>query len=99
MKNPTSLSIAIAMTAALSIASHPAQSEDKPVGREKCFGIALKGQNDCSVKGGTSCAGSAVKDYQGDAWKFVPKGTCENLVSPTSPTGKGQLTKFQERNG
>jgi len=98
MKNSASLSIAIAMSAALSLTTHAAQNEDKPLGKEKCFGIALKGQNDCSVRGGTSCAGSAVKDYQGDAWKFVPKGTCENLVSPTSPTGKGQLAKFQEKN-
>jgi hypothetical protein len=98
MKNTTSISIAIAMGAALSIATHSAQSEDKPVGREKCFGVSLKGQNDCSTKGGASCAGSAVKDYQGDAWKFVPKGTCENTASPTSPTGKGQLAKFQEKN-
>jgi uncharacterized membrane protein len=99
MNNNTALSIALAMGAALSIAAQSTPAADeKPTGREKCFGVALKGQNDCQSKGGTSCAGSAVKDYQGDAWKFVPKGTCENTASATSPTGKGQLTKFQEKN-
>jgi uncharacterized membrane protein len=48
-------------------------------------------------KDGTTCAGTSKTDYQGNAWKLVPKGTCENTASPTSPTGKGQLVAFQEK--
>jgi uncharacterized membrane protein len=55
---------------------------------EKCYGVALKGKNDCAAGPGTSCAGTSKTDYQGNAWKFVPKGTC---LSMTTPKGKGSL--------
>lgn len=61
---------------------------------DKCFGVALKGKNDCAAGAGTTCAGTSKVDYQGDAWKLVPKGTCLQTASPTSPTGKGQLQAF-----
>jgi len=48
---------------------------------EKCYGIAKKGKNDCSIKSlGTSCAGSATKDSIPDAWIYVSKGACEKIV-------------------
>ena len=56
---------------------------------EQCFGVALKGQNDCFAGAGTSCAGTASKDYQGNAFKLVPTGTC---VGMKTPTGHGSLT-------
>ena len=56
--------------------------------QEKCFGVSLKGKNGCAAGPGTSCAGTSKQDYQGDAWKFVPKGTC---LSMTTPNGKGSL--------
>ncbi len=55
---------------------------------EKCYGIALKGQNDCKAGEGTSCAGTSSIDYQGNSWKLVPKGSC---VSMDTPLGKGSL--------
>lgn len=45
--------------------------------KEKCFGIALKGQNDCKAGPGTSCAGTSTVDYQGNAWKYTEAGGCE----------------------
>ena len=45
--------------------------------RERCFGVALKGQNDCAAGPGTSCAGTSTVDYQGNAWKYVDAGSCE----------------------
>ena len=50
--------------------------------REKCFGIALKGQNDCKAGPGTTCAGTATADYQGNAWKYVEADTCEAQGGP-----------------
>jgi uncharacterized membrane protein len=50
--------------------------------QEKCFGIALKGQNDCAAGPGTTCAGTSNVDYQGNAWKIVPKGTCTSIKLP-----------------
>ncbi len=47
--------------------------------QDKCFGIALAGKNDCAAGPGTSCAGTSTVDYQGNAWKFVDAGTCEQL--------------------
>lgn len=44
--------------------------------KEKCYGIALAGKNGCEAGPGTSCAGTSVIDYQGNAWSYVDKGTC-----------------------
>lgn len=52
---------------------------EKMVGMEKCYGIALKGQNDCAAGAGTTCAGTSTMDYQGNAWKAVPAGTCTTM--------------------
>lgn len=87
--------LALALGSALSIAALPmtAHAEDT----EKCFGVAMKGMNDCAAGAGTSCAGTSARDQQGDAWKLVPKGTCEKTASSTSPTGFGQLSAFKEK--
>ncbi|MBW9118076.1 DUF2282 domain-containing protein [Rhizobium cauense] len=50
--------------------------------KEKCFGVALKGQNDCAAGPGTTCQGTSVKDFQGNSWKFVQGGTCASLELP-----------------
>ena len=46
---------------------------------EKCFGIAKAGMNDCETAA-ASCAGSAKKDSQPDAYLFVPQGLCNKIV-------------------
>lgn len=51
-------------------------------GKEKCYGISRAGENDCAAGAGTSCAGTSKSDYQGDAWKLVPKGTCATIQVP-----------------
>lgn len=86
----TSLAFVLTTAVALSAATLPAHAASK----EKCYGVALAGQNDCKAGPGTSCAGTSKTDYQGDAWKFVPKGTCMEMKSETSPTGHGQLKAF-----
>lgn len=66
-----------------------AMSKDKAAGAmEKCYGVALAGKNDCKAGAGTSCAGTSKVDYQGDAWKQVPAGTC---VTIKTPKGMGSL--------
>lgn len=94
-KNLSAASLALVLGSALSLASAPtlAQSADK----EKCYGISVKGKNDCKAGPGTSCAGTSRIDYQGNAWNYVPKGTCEKTKSPTSPTDMGQLKEFKEK--
>ncbi len=65
-------------------ATAPAQAASK---NEKCFGVALKGTNDCAAGAGTTCAGTSAVDYQGNSWKFVPKGTCATIHLPGDRMG------------
>ncbi len=70
----------IAATAAavmsLSMIAVPAAAQDK----EKCFGIAKAGQNDCSSVAGThSCAGQSKVDMDKMEWKYVAKGSCKDM--------------------
>lgn len=81
MKN-TSLILASAFATAVTMAAAPAsQAADM----EKCYGVSLKGQNDCKAGEGTTCAGTSTIDYQGNAWKLVPKGTCTTMQTPLGP--------------
>ena len=57
--------------------------------KEKCYGVALKGQNDCAAGAGTSCQGTSTVDFQGNSWKFVEHGTCQSIVLPNG--GRGSL--------
>jgi uncharacterized membrane protein len=94
--SPTSTAaLALAVGAALAFAQAPAQAQ--PADKEKCYGVALKGKNDCAAGPGTTCAGTSKADHQGNAWKLVDKGSCEKMESKTSPTGFGQLTAFKEK--
>ena len=54
---------------------------------EKCFGVALKGQNDCAAGAGTSCQGTSTVDFQGNSWKFVRGGTCTSIELPNGKHG------------
>lgn len=55
--------------------------------KEKCFGVALKGQNDCAAGPGTTCQGTSTVDFQSNAWKFVQGGTCASIVLPNGKHG------------
>lgn len=76
-----SLAIAAALGSALAAVSTSAQAGAK----EKCYGVSLKGQNDCAAGAGTTCAGTSKVDYQGNAWTLVPKGTCSTTATPFGP--------------
>lgn len=68
---------ATALAAAALLATSPASAAGgQAAAKEKCYGVALKGQNDCKAGPGTSCAGTANVDYQGNAWKLVNAGSC-----------------------
>ncbi len=86
--------LASAVAAALAMIAAPASAAPKPPQptMDKCFGIALKGDNDCAAGAGTTCAGTAAADFQGNAWKYVPKGTCAMIKTPKG-TGSIEPTK------
>ena len=54
---------------------------------EKCFGAVLAGQNDCAAGAGTTCAGTSKVDYQGNAFKLVPAGSCVTMELPGGRMG------------
>ena len=89
MKNK-SLAALAGIALATTLAAPAAQAEKKAM--EKCYGVAKAGKNDCAAGPGTSCAGTSTSDYQGDAWKLVPKGTCTKMETPK---GKGSLTPIK----
>ena len=78
--------------AALASGAALAQGMDKKEanmpGMEKCYGVSMAGKNDCAAGPGTTCAGTSKVDYQGNAWKYVPKGTCTTIKTPR---GMGSL--------
>ncbi|MCI1679572.1 MAG: DUF2282 domain-containing protein [Ewingella americana] len=84
----------IAMSAiALSLISFSAASlaaEATGPNLERCFGVAKAADNDCKAGAGTTCAGTSKIDYQKDAYKMVPQGTCTSIQTPT---GHGSLTE------
>jgi uncharacterized membrane protein len=59
---------------------------------DKCYGISLAGHNDCKAGAGTTCAGTSKRNYQGDAWKYVAKGTCASIKTPKGPGSLSPVT-------
>lgn len=100
-KTMTAASLALALGAAMTVASAPVFAASHggamKMETEKCFGVAMKGKNDCKAGAGTSCAGTSKMEHQGNAWSLVPKGTCEKTMSKTSPNGMGQMAEFKEK--
>ncbi len=87
----TAATLASSLAAALSLVSiQQASAGPKPPepGMDKCYGISLKGQNDCAAGAGTTCAATQPIDYDGSYWKYVAKGTCETIKTPK---GTGSL--------
>lgn len=81
MNNIKIAAIAIALTsfaAGVTAAETPAAAG----AMEKCYGVSMAGKNDCKAGAGTTCAGTSKTDYQADAWKNVPQGTCTSIKTP-----------------
>jgi uncharacterized membrane protein len=89
----TNLAMAGAAAALVSTASLASPVKPQP-GKDKCFGISLAGRNDCAAGAGTTCAGTSKKDYAGNAWKYVARGTCAAIKTPKGP---GSLAAIKGR--
>jgi len=91
LKRTIPAALAASFAAALSLThANPAFAGDS---MEKCYGVALKGQNDCAAGPGTTCAGTSNVDYQGNSWKLVPKGTCTTISTPLGPGSLEPITR------
>ena len=89
-KEITTAALAGSLAAAFALVTVPASAQPKPMqpGMDKCYGVSLAGKNDCAAGAGTTCAGTSKVDYQGNAWKYVAKGTCSAMKTPK---GTGSL--------
>ena len=87
-----SRNLAVTAFALAALASGAALAQDKGASikgeKESCYGVSLAGKNDCAAGPGTTCAGTSKIDYQGNAWKYVAKGTCTTIKTPK---GMGSL--------
>ena len=58
-------------------------------GKEKCYGVAEAGKNDCgSLDGKHGCAGQSTVDNDPLEWKYVEKGSCEGMGGKTAAQAK-----------
>ena len=80
MKHSPQLAFALAGSVAAALSAPAAAAGSLEI----CYGVALKGQNDCAAAQ-HSCAGQASVDYDGGSWKDVPAGTCTSLRTPFGP--------------
>jgi uncharacterized membrane protein len=91
--NIRNIAIVGAAAAVMSTGSLASPVKPQP-NKDKCFGISLAGRNDCAAGAGTTCAGTSKRDYQGNSWKYVAKGTCASIKTPK---GTGSLTPITGR--
>lgn len=78
-------SVLAAAGALVALASSQAAVAQDKAAKEKCYGVALAGKNDCAAGPGTTCAGTSKVDYQGNAWKYVKAGECIKLGGSLKP--------------
>ena len=89
----THIAVAGAAAALVSTAGMASPVKPQPT-KDKCYGISLAGKNDCAAGAGTTCAGTSKRNYQGNAWKYVAKGTCASIKTPK---GNGSLVAIKGR--
>jgi uncharacterized membrane protein len=91
-------SVAITAIALSALVAGAALAQDKGASikgeKERCYGVSMAGKNDCAAGPGTTCAGTSKTDYQGNAWKYVAKGTCTSIKTPK---GNGSLTEVKAK--
>ena len=87
------LAVASALACAMTVSvANVAVAEDM----EHCFGVAMAGQNDCKAGEGTTCAGTSKVDYQGNAFKLVPVGTCVTMELPAAADGTARMGSLEK---
>lgn len=88
----STLGLGAALSCALTMAAATSAHAQE---MEKCFGVAAAGQNDCAAGPGTTCAGTSKVDFQGNAWKMVPAGTCATMELPAAADGTARAGSLE----
>ena len=85
-------SSALASVLAMGLLSTAHAAEEK--GKEKCYGVAKAGANDCANLSGThSCAGQSKNAMGADEWNYVAKGTCAQMGGKSADEAKAAMKK------
>jgi uncharacterized membrane protein len=83
--------MALGLVANAGAASH---AMEKPKDKEKCYGIAKAGANDCAnLSGSHSCAGQGKADMDAGEWKYVATGTCKDMKGMSADEAKMKMKK------
>ncbi len=92
MNQRTMITTAAASLMSLAMLTSPAMAQD--AAKEKCFGIAKAGQNDCAnLSGSHSCAGQSKVDNDKGEWKYVAAGTCKTMGGMSMDEAKMGMKK------
>ena len=95
MNTITKLSLAASLATSLAGFAVIPASADEMAATEKCYGVALAGQNDCAAGAGTTCAGTSKVDYQGNEFKLVPAGSCLTMELPKMQDGMARMGSLE----
>ncbi len=79
----TAITLAAALSTAVGLAATDVAAQSSSDAKVKCFAVAEAGKNDCAAGPGTTCAASSKVDYQGNSFKLVPAGSCEQRTFQT----------------
>ena len=92
MKQHALFAAAALVSATLMSSQLPAHAATDTAAKEKCYGVAKAGQNDCAnLSGSHSCAGQSKVNNSPDEWSYVAKGTCASLKGLTAAQAKAKL--------
>jgi uncharacterized membrane protein len=80
--------MAVALSLALEASAQGGPAPAPKFEHEKCYGIAKAGKNDCQTAN-SSCAGTSRRNGQGDAWVYMPKGSCDKVVGGSLQAKQG----------
>ena len=89
MKLSQLVASAVAAVLAVPTPSGAAPPAPKPAyAAEKCYGINIRGRNDCAAPGAHACASESQLDNDPRSWIYVPLGACAKIAGgSTSPKG------------
>lgn len=88
----TTLGLTATLATALTMAAGAVSAQPE---MEKCYGVSLAGANDCAAGPGTTCAGTSTTDFQGNAWSYVPVGTCATIEVPAMDDGTARMGSLE----
>jgi uncharacterized membrane protein len=91
------LVISAAVAALLSVGALQNIAQAQAPEKEKCFGVAKAGQNDCANLAGThSCAGQSKVDNDAGEWKYAAKGTCKGMNGMSKEEAQAKIAKMKD---